>query len=245
MNTLTATPTTPRLCGCGCGANVTRRYRPGHDAKHKSNLGAALRGSWHEATEAAEVLADQGWDHLADLADLRAVPFRQVGGRPTTHVDEVTRWQVDHLGVCHADRRCRHLTTNAKAAGGINATTKLASDTYITFRDATPEEALRLRGSWDQCATCTHIHTRDEEAEHRHMTLLVTEEITYRPKGRRPRPSRAKATPTPTAPTALPSTPWNPTPLAAPAPTARPVSTDRPLTVAERADAILDRLFGR
>jgi hypothetical protein len=26
------------LCGCGCGAAVTRRYLPGHDARHKGQL---------------------------------------------------------------------------------------------------------------------------------------------------------------------------------------------------------------
>lgn len=31
----------PKLCGCGCKQTVTKRYRPGHDARHCSQLRAA------------------------------------------------------------------------------------------------------------------------------------------------------------------------------------------------------------
>lgn len=242
-----ATLTEPRTCGCGCGASVTRRYRPGHDAKHKSNLFATLTGAPLAATRAADLLTEFGWDHLAPLGDLRPVAYRQSNGRPTTLVDDVTRWQVDHLGVCHADRRCRHLTANAKAANAIHPITKLARDSYITYRDATPSEALRLRGSWDQCATCTYLHTRDEEAETRQMSLVLASELEFKPRPGAPRKSRAKVTPEATPHLA----PWqtarpevDPTSLPTLSPTARPVSTDRPLSISERADAILARIFG-
>jgi hypothetical protein len=28
----------PKYCGCGCGMSVTRKYRPGHDARHSGEL---------------------------------------------------------------------------------------------------------------------------------------------------------------------------------------------------------------
>jgi hypothetical protein len=40
MTTTDTKPATPNSCGCGCGAEVKGRYRPGHDARHASDLAA-------------------------------------------------------------------------------------------------------------------------------------------------------------------------------------------------------------
>ena len=41
-----AQPTEVAHCRCGCGQEVTRRYRPGHDARHAS----ALFREWEAAS---------------------------------------------------------------------------------------------------------------------------------------------------------------------------------------------------
>lgn len=48
----------PRRCGCGCGALVARRFRPGHDAKLKSRL---LRAAKLGDTVAEHQLLQLGW----------------------------------------------------------------------------------------------------------------------------------------------------------------------------------------
>lgn len=46
------------LCGCGCGAEVARRFRPGHDAKLKS----ALLRAWRDGDpQAGRRLDELGW----------------------------------------------------------------------------------------------------------------------------------------------------------------------------------------
>jgi len=56
--TLGSPAQSPHLCGCGCGAPVSRRFLPGHDAKLKSRLLRDLRLG--DAT-AAEQLRQLGW----------------------------------------------------------------------------------------------------------------------------------------------------------------------------------------
>jgi len=50
-------PPAPRLCECGCGGPVRRRFLPGHDAKLRSRL---VRQAW-EGREASRELARLGW----------------------------------------------------------------------------------------------------------------------------------------------------------------------------------------
>lgn len=50
----------PALCTCGCGEPTTRRYRPGHDARHAGRVGRALAGE-------AGLTADQSQRMLGEL----------------------------------------------------------------------------------------------------------------------------------------------------------------------------------
>lgn len=50
---------TGRLCGCGCGHPVSRRFLPGHDAKLKSRL---LREARAGSEEAKQSLRENGWE---------------------------------------------------------------------------------------------------------------------------------------------------------------------------------------
>jgi len=166
-------PTRPTqgLCHCGCGTPTPRRYRPGHDAKHHSTLAAALTSDdWRTAHRAAELLADLGWTGYADRAALRAVPYRASNGLAAQRLEDVATWQVTPSGQHHAHRRCPALTAEARAAGRLNRTTRLAADSWLTFVPNTPALVHRLAHSWDQCTACATVHSRDEVAEARELT---------------------------------------------------------------------------
>lgn len=155
------------LCGCGCGTPVVRRYRPGHDARHKSNLVATLAHPHPMvAYRAAELLDELGWSGFAPPEVLRAIPYRDSRGRVKPTLDRVQVWQVDHLGGHHAHRGCRTLTQRARSQGGCNRISHLASDRYVTLIPNTPEIAARLPYSWDLCTDCCTPNTRDEQVQH-------------------------------------------------------------------------------
>ena len=162
---------TPGMCQCGCGTPTPRRYRPGHDAKHHSTLAAALTSGWRTAARAADLLADLGWTGYADRAALRAVPYRAANGIARQLVTEVEVWQVTPCGQHHSNRRCPALTAQARADGGLNRTTHLAADRWLTLTPATPELAARLISSWDQCTECTTDTDRLVDAERREAQI--------------------------------------------------------------------------
>lgn len=56
---------TPRLCECGCGRPVRRRFLPGHDARLRSRL---LRGA-RAGAAARKELARLGWSRALDSLD--------------------------------------------------------------------------------------------------------------------------------------------------------------------------------
>jgi hypothetical protein len=55
-----AGPAAPRLCECGCGAPVRRRFLPGHDSRLRSRLVAEARGGRAARAE----LARLGWSRF-------------------------------------------------------------------------------------------------------------------------------------------------------------------------------------
>jgi hypothetical protein len=164
-------------CGCGCGAPVTRRYKPGHDARHKSALVSALStGDALARAASADLLVHLGWGTWADPAALRAIPWRDRSRRAIPHVESVARWQVDHLGVHHAHRTCPNLTRAARMVQGINPTTRLASDRYVTLVDAGPNLTTHLMSgrSWDQCLSCSTTEHRDEYVQRMEVGKVAT-----------------------------------------------------------------------
>ena len=56
---------TPRLCECGCGGPVQRRFLPGHDAKLRSRLVKEARAGWAARRE----LARLGWTRALEALD--------------------------------------------------------------------------------------------------------------------------------------------------------------------------------
>lgn len=162
----------PGMCRCGCGVPAARRYKPGHDAKHHSTLAAALTSTdWRIATRAADLLADLGWTSYADRAALQAVPYRTSNGLALQLVADVATWQVTPDGQHHCNRRCPALTAQARAAGALNRTTRLAADSWLTMVPNSPELAERLISSWDQCTTCSVDCDRLVTAEHIEATI--------------------------------------------------------------------------
>lgn len=147
-------------CGCGCGAEVARRYLPGHDAKHKAALVAAANDATtrQAADRAIDQLIELGWTRYAEAATLRAYQPRR-GGRPTTHRNRVAIWLVGPDHTHHARHGCRQLTRTAKAAGLINPITGVAMQAAIT-RVPTSRHLLANMG-FDACTECTHEETLD------------------------------------------------------------------------------------
>lgn len=148
-----------KRCGCGCGAEVVRRYLPGHDARHKAALvRAANVADRRQADRAINQLLDLGWAGYADLATLRQYVQRD-RGKARQHIADVTTWLVGPNGQHHARHACRVLTATAKAAGHKpNAITKLAPQAAITRTTSAPV-------GWDICQACTTEHTLDELVE--------------------------------------------------------------------------------
>ncbi len=113
-------------CECGCGAPVARRFKPGHDARLKSDLVSAVSApQWWVRQAAAEALLQRGWLHFAKpevLASLK-VRSRATNGRfvETRHVAvvEAASWtHLDAQGVTHAHPACADAVTPTRPERG-------------------------------------------------------------------------------------------------------------------------------
>lgn len=152
-------PNPVKTCGCGCGAEVARRYLPGHDARHKASIvRRANEGTTRQACDRAiDELAELGWTQYASLETLRAYQQRD-RGRARAHIDQVTTWLVGPNGQHHARHACRVLTSDARSHGQIHRITRLATQEAITRTDQRPT-------GWDICQACTTENTLDEQTE--------------------------------------------------------------------------------
>lgn len=63
-----------KTCECGCGATVSRRFKPGHDAKLKSMLLKEARSGNESAKRRLKAL---GWDHLLNPTDQNGTPVNR------------------------------------------------------------------------------------------------------------------------------------------------------------------------
>lgn len=104
------TTTEPTNCLCGCGAQVARRFKPGHDAKLKSSLLTGTRtNQWWVREASVKALGELGWDHYVDVAVLDRIPVRvRHQGRftRTRHITQVTFACTDESGITHSSRAC-------------------------------------------------------------------------------------------------------------------------------------------
>src|SRR5690606_2988092 len=98
----------------GCGAPVTRRFKPGHDARLKGFLLRSVTSrNWWERDAAVRRLDELGWLHFARPEDLARIKVRSRGanGRFTEsrHIETVlnaTRTWLDEDDVSHAHPAC-------------------------------------------------------------------------------------------------------------------------------------------
>jgi hypothetical protein len=186
--------TTPvRLCGCGCGAEVARRYLPGHDARHKAALVLATNTApnRHLADRAIDALIEAGWVGYADLAVLRGYVQRD-RGKAKAHIAEVGTWLVGPNGQHHSRHACRTLTASARVAGHLHPITKLASQAAIQRTTEPPV-------GWDICQQCTYENTLDEHTEHyevgKRIVLACYDELGLTKLGNAKAKPKAKAAP--------------------------------------------------
>lgn len=156
-------------CQCGCGALVARRYKPGHDARHKSALVASTRTApnAYQREQAVDALIERGWESFADLDVLRTHPERNHRRQVRVALEQVERFLVGPDGDHHARHNCSRLTTSARKVGMVHSITRLATQAAITRIDPTPSLLHSLRTGFDACPECTIDWTLDEVTETR------------------------------------------------------------------------------
>jgi hypothetical protein len=109
---MTSSRTAPatKTCECGCGAEVARRFKPGHDAKLKSRLLAATKDSKAWVREAAVLeMVLRNWGHFVDGETLARTPVRSRHGSrwvESRHVDGLLGTVVDEAGTAHSHWSC-------------------------------------------------------------------------------------------------------------------------------------------
>lgn len=103
------------LCGCGCGAAVTRRYLPGHDARHKSALLLAWDTQAALTDEQLALLDGFGYD-AARLQERREADAADAAARAAK--DEAAKAKQRAAAAAKAERakeRAAKATAAAKA----------------------------------------------------------------------------------------------------------------------------------
>lgn len=183
--TIPAKPTIPTpavgTCGCGCGEPVARRFRPGHDARLKSNLlEVARHGDTRQAEKAAWLMVEASWSRFVDEEILIALPQRNRRNQRKLHIDEVEVWIGEPVsqpgqghGRQHSNASCPALTRSAKACGMVNPTTRVARADWTSRRPTSPERVEHLRQSWDLCEECTVVDTVLEQCESMWLRVAV------------------------------------------------------------------------
>lgn len=164
--TTTTTTSTTKTCGCGCGAEVKRTYLPGHDAKHKAQLVAAIKNARNgqDRDRAIDALLAKHWERFAPAEALHEYKVR-VKGVARIHIDEIEVFLVDANGDHHARQSCGCLTKVARKNGHVHPVTRLASEAAITRVEATDELRHSLKHGWDACPACTIDWTMQEAVE--------------------------------------------------------------------------------
>lgn len=101
---------TTNTCKCGCGAEVARSFKPGHDAKLKSSLlGETKSNAWWTRESSVNKLIELGWGHHVELGVLDRTPVRvRFNGRYTRskHINCLTYTCTDEAGTTHASQAC-------------------------------------------------------------------------------------------------------------------------------------------
>jgi len=100
----------PQQCECGCGAQVARRFLPGHDAKLKSRLLIETKDArWWVRELAVTLMVERNWGHFVDPCTLASTPVRsRHNGRlvESRHADSLFGTVEDESGQSHSHWSC-------------------------------------------------------------------------------------------------------------------------------------------
>ena len=136
-----------KQCVCGCGEQVARRFRPGHDGRLKGRLLSMAKDSRWWVREAAVVtMVEKGWGHFLPMEIVASVPVRsRHHGRfvETRHADNLIGVVTDEHGISHSHWSC----PEAKGQGH--------------WGDA-------QNAGW-LCGTCVHTHDLTQVVGHRRV----------------------------------------------------------------------------
>ena len=115
------------LCGCGCGQLTGREFAPGHDAKHRSNLLRAWRGT-HSA-EALNELRDRCWlglngtDNRTFGVEIECLVPSAVGREGLAEALRASGLQARYEDYNHRIRPHWKVTTDSSVSADPNYTT--------------------------------------------------------------------------------------------------------------------------
>lgn len=130
-----------KRCECGCGAEVQRRFKPGHDGRLKGRLLAEARSTqWWVREKAVLAMMDRGWGHFLPMEVVASVPVRsRHRGRfvETRHVESLFGVVTDEANVDHSHWSCP---------------TQAGKGRWVKVED---------RDGW-LCPTCVHMHDHTE-----------------------------------------------------------------------------------
>ena len=104
-------------CGCGCGELVTRRFKPGHDARLKGEMLRAYRSGDPVDKQRAQLIAnDNGWERY--LTDQPAKATKVAKTKPVGFAAvrvKVGRWEYDGILI---EKSADEVVVEYKGAGG-------------------------------------------------------------------------------------------------------------------------------
>ena len=113
----------PNLCGCGCETPTARRYRPGHDARHKADLKDQTRSTqWWVRERAVQTMVAMGWGRHVDSTILATTPVRsRHRGRfcETRHVESLHGVVLDDQGTGHSVWFCPAASSRGRWVRGL------------------------------------------------------------------------------------------------------------------------------
>lgn len=134
-----------KQCGCGCGEQVSRRFRPGHDGRLKGRLINQSKDTRWWVREAAVVaMVELGWGHFLDMDVVAQTTVRsRHNGRfvETRHVDSLHGVVTDEGGNSHSHWSCPDTVGKGR---------------WVSVQD---------HDGW-LCGTCVHTHDWSQEVGH-------------------------------------------------------------------------------
>jgi hypothetical protein len=136
-----------KRCECGCGAEVKRRFKPGHDGRLKGRLLSEARSTqWWVRERAVLAMIDRGWGHFLPMEIIAMVPVRsRHHGRfvETRHIDSLFGVVCDEKNHAHSHWSCPEQTGRGSWTN-IEDNTGWLCGVCIHLHDMTEQVGMRL-----------------------------------------------------------------------------------------------------